>query len=62
MYNRMGTAYYMAPEMLNKNYNEKCDVWSCGVILYVLLCGSPPFIGRNEQQIFDNIKQGNVSF
>lgn len=48
MTEKFGTPYYIAPDVLKKNYNELCDIWSCGVILYILLTGNPPFNGSNE--------------
>jgi len=45
---KLGTPYYIAPEVLNKNYNQKCDIWSCGVITYILLSGVPPFNGQSD--------------
>jgi len=54
----IGSSYYMAPEVISKKYNEKCDLWSCGVILYILLSASPPFSGKDDNQIMESIKKG----
>ena len=62
MHARLGTAYYIAPEVLRGSYDKKCDVWSCGVILYILLCGYPPFNGDNDKQIFSKILAGRFVF
>jgi calcium-dependent protein kinase len=56
-----GTAYYIAPEILKFDYNEKCDVWSLGVILFILLSGKPPFSGENDKEILDNVRSGIFS-
>ena len=48
---KVGTLYYMAPEVILGDYNEKCDVWSCGVILYIMLSGNPPFYDNNEEKL-----------
>ncbi len=58
----IGTSYYIAPEVLKENYDEKCDVWSCGVILYILLCGYPPFNGNTNIDIYHNIQTQSPSF
>ena len=52
----VGSAYYIAPEVLDQNYNEKCDTWSVGVILYMFLVGRAPFDGSNNEQIINSIK------
>lgn len=58
----IGTPYYIAPEVLTGTYTNACDVWSCGVIFYILLFGSPPFNGKNEKEIFKKIKEGKLTF
>ena len=59
---RYGTPYYVAPEVLSGSYDEKCDVWSCGIILYILLSGRPPFTGKKDSEIYDRIINSKVSF
>ena len=57
-----GTPYYIAPEVLEEKYDEKCDIWSTGVILYILLCGYPPFNGDSDIEIMKTVKKGKYEY
>jgi len=59
---KLGTPYYIAPEVLAKSYGSKCDIWSCGVITYITLSGIPPFNGSSDQEIMKKVKLGKFSF
>ena len=57
----IGTPYYIAPEVWKSSYNKACDLWSCGVILYIMLSGTPPFNGPNDKHIKELIIKGSYS-
>jgi calcium-dependent protein kinase len=59
---KVGTAYYVSPEILLGEYTEKCDIWSAGVILYIFLSGDPPFNGSNDHAIYTKISKMKFTF
>jgi calcium-dependent protein kinase len=62
MNSKLGTPYYVSPEVLEGSYDKRCDLWSIGVITYILLSGIPPFNGSNEAEVFRKIKCCDYSF
>jgi len=59
---KAGTPYYIAPEVLSGKYDHRCDIWSLGVILYILLCGYPPFHGDSDQEILVKVRNAKFDF
>ena len=58
----VGTSIYCSPEVIDDLYDERSDEWSCGVLMYILLCGEPPFQGETEDEIFANVKKGYIDY
>ena len=62
MHTRLGTPYYVSPEVLEGRYDKRCDLWSIGVMTYFLLYGYPPFNGESDMELFYKIKCCDFAF
>lgn len=62
MKTKVGTTYYVSPDVLRGDYGLECDLWSFGVVLYFMLCGFPPFTGRSASEVFAKICRGQFTF
>ena len=62
MQTKLGTPYYVSPEVLEGVYDKRCDLWAIGVLAYMLLSGTPPFNGKNEVEVFNKIRCCDYEF
>lgn len=58
---RLGTIFYMSPEVLKKNYNEKCDVWALGINILYMLTGQRLYDGKTTAEVYENILTSNMN-
>mmetsp|Transcript_101855 Transcript_101855/g.311522 ORF Transcript_101855/g.311522 Transcript_101855/m.311522 type:complete len:481 (-) Transcript_101855:10-1452(-) len=59
---KVGSPHFVAPEVLQGKYSHPCDMWSTGVLLFLMLCGQAPFSGKSDSEVLAQVKRGNVSF
>jgi len=59
---RMGTTLYSSPQVLSGRYDTACDLWSCGVVMFFIICGRHPFDGRSDDEVSNAVRKGNFSF
>jgi len=62
MHEKVGCPYCVAPQVLERNYDNACDLWSCGVIMYMILAGCPPFVGESAAEAIRKVRKGQWSF
>lgn len=62
MTTKIGTPYYVSPEVLEGKYDKSCDIWSIGVMTYIMLCGYPPFNATTDNQLFKKILTCDYNF
>jgi len=62
MVDACGSVLYVCPEVLNRRYDQSCDLWSCGVVAFILLSGKPPFTGRSEAEALKQVRSGTLKF